>query len=162
MAMPIFKIIDFPGADGQNVETVIAFHDFSAAVRSSFRGVLETRTGWLLLIEGWHLSNQFVQLNSTPHQPIIEAMDDFDAEKRLGIVAYGRKTKDTTRKEKKAREEHEERRRARKEQTKRDHGAANREKKADVLAAIRRRVEELIACGTSAAELATACGKTKR
>ena len=72
-------------------------------------------------------------------------MDDFDAEKRLGIVAYGRKTKDTTRKEKKAREE----------QTKRDHGAANREKKADVLAAIRRRVEELIACGTSAVELAT-------
>ena len=102
-------------------------------------------------------------------------MDDFDAEKRLGIVAYGRKTKDTLRKEKKAR----------KEQTKRDHGAANREKKADVLAAIRRRVEELIAGGTSAAELATptreialmdeelcvavpaaepapACGKTKR
>ena len=112
-------------------------------------------------------------------------MDDFDAEKRLGIVAYGRKTKDTLRKEKKAREEHEERRRARKEQTKRERGAANREKKADVLAAIRRRVEELIAGGTSAAELATptreialmdeelcvavpaaepapACGKTKR
>ena len=46
--MPIFKIIDFPGVDGQNVETVIAFHDFSAAVRSSVRGVLETRAGWLL------------------------------------------------------------------------------------------------------------------
>ena len=80
MAMPIFKIIDFPGADGQNVETVIAFHDFSAAVRSTVRGALETRTGWLLF-------KPFVSflIESFFRQALLSSWVDLDLSSHVGL-----------------------------------------------------------------------------
>ncbi|KAL7713670.1 hypothetical protein QTN25_008690 [Entamoeba marina] len=47
-------------------------------------------------------------------QKCLDAMDDFDAEKRLGIVSYGRSVKETLRKERSKRKEQRERRKKKK------------------------------------------------
>ncbi|ELP86439.1 protein kri1, putative [Entamoeba invadens IP1] len=98
---------------------------------------------WMELEENDSEENKLEKIDLDEDQKEIERADDEEAKERLGIVSYGRKIKETLRKESQARRKTRERLKERKEEQRRKAAAKENEKKKAQKKKIEEKIKEL-------------------